>query len=131
MRARTPCWYVRRGRASPLHTQGILPTARRLAAMSLTTVSRGFRLPMLALACALCVTLALAALRPAPSVAAPSLGQLQSQLGAQQSHQQQLDQSIGSLNGLIDKLDAQISLVQGRGAAGTEDRPHATAEARP
>jgi peptidoglycan hydrolase CwlO-like protein len=89
--------------------------------MSLTTVSRGFRLRMLALACALCVTLALAALRPAHSVAAPSLGQLQSQLGAQQSHQQQLDQSIGSLNGLIDKLDAQISLVQGREQAVTEE----------
>ena len=79
---------------------------------------------MLALALALCVALvlaALAALSPGHGVADPSLGQLQSQLGAQQSRQQQLDQSIGSLNGLIDKLDAQISLVQGREQAVTEE----------
>jgi septal ring factor EnvC (AmiA/AmiB activator) len=87
--------------------------------MPLKTVSRGLRLPLLALA--LCATLALAALRPGHGVADPSLGQLQSQLGSQQSHQAQLDRSIGSLNGLIDKLDAQISLVQGREQAVTEE----------
>jgi hypothetical protein len=107
MRAGTPCWYVRRGRASPLHTPGFFDSAT-VAAMPLNTLSRGLRLPLLAFALTLAVTLGLAALRPAHGLAGQSLGRLQSQLGAQQSHQQQLDQSIGSLNGLIDRLDAQI-----------------------
>ncbi len=51
--------------------------------------------------------------------AAPSVGQLQSQLGDQQSRQQQLSASIGSLNQLIDKLDAQLALVQSREQAVT------------
>jgi peptidoglycan hydrolase CwlO-like protein len=55
-----------------------------------------------------------AAHRTTEATAAPSVDQLQSQLGAQQSQQQHLSSSIGSLNQLIDKLDAQISLVQSR-----------------
>ncbi len=39
---------------------------------------------------------------PTRGAAAPSVGQLQSQLGAQQSRQQHLSSSIGSLNQLID-----------------------------
>jgi peptidoglycan hydrolase CwlO-like protein len=89
--------------------------------MPLNTLSRGLRLPLLAFALTLAVTLGLAALRPAHGLAGQSLGRLQSQLGAQQSHQQQLDQSIGSLNGLIDRLDAQISLVQSREQAVTDE----------
>jgi septal ring factor EnvC (AmiA/AmiB activator) len=89
--------------------------------MPLKSLSRGLRLPVLALALTLCASLAIAALRPGHGVADPSLGQLQSQLGAQQSHQQQLDQSIGSLNGLISRLDGQIALVQGREQAVTQD----------
>ena len=85
---------------------------------------------MLALAVALCATLALAALRPGQSVADPPLDQLQSQLDTQQSRQQHLDQSIGSLNGLIDKLDAQISLVQGREQAVTEELANDRAKLR-
>jgi septal ring factor EnvC (AmiA/AmiB activator) len=98
--------------------------------MSLKTVSRGLRLPLLALAALLAATLALAALKPGHGIAAPSLNQLQSQLGSQQSHQQQLDQSIGSLNGLIDKLDAQITLVQGREQAVTEELANDRAKLR-
>jgi peptidoglycan hydrolase CwlO-like protein len=100
--------------------------------MPLKTVSRGLRLPMLALVVALCAVLALVAgaLRPGRAVADPSLGQLQSQLGTQQSRQQHLGQSIGSLNGLIDKLDAQISLVQGREQAVTEDLANDRAKLR-
>ncbi|MGI8714774.1 MAG: hypothetical protein ACR2NR_16655, partial [Solirubrobacteraceae bacterium] len=53
----------------------------------------------------------------ATSAATPSLGQLHSQLGAQQTHAQSLTASIGSLNHLIGALDAQVSLVQNREAA--------------
>jgi peptidoglycan hydrolase CwlO-like protein len=87
---------------------------------------------MLALALALCAALALVALalRPARAGADPSLDQLQSQLGAQRSRQQHLDQSIGSLGGLIDKLDGQISLVQGREQAVTEELANDRAKLR-
>jgi septal ring factor EnvC (AmiA/AmiB activator) len=45
---------------------------------------------------------------------ADDLRGLQHQLGAQQSHQQTLSASIGTLNGLIGSLSRQISLVQQR-----------------
>ena len=41
------------------------------------------------------------------ATAAPSVDQLQSQLGAQQSQQQHLSSSIGSLHQLIDELGIQ------------------------
>jgi septal ring factor EnvC (AmiA/AmiB activator) len=85
-----------------------------VAAMPLITLPRGLRLALLAAALAAVLALALAVIDPGRGTAAPSLGQLQSQLGTQQSQQQHLSSSIGSLNQLIDKLDAQISLVQGR-----------------
>jgi septal ring factor EnvC (AmiA/AmiB activator) len=55
-----------------------------------------------------------------PAVAA-SLGQLNSQLGAEQARQQQLGSSVASLAGLIGSLDSQISLVQSREAAVRQD----------
>jgi septal ring factor EnvC (AmiA/AmiB activator) len=67
-----------------------------------------------ALACALGV-IALAAV-PVDSSADPSLGQLNSQLGQEQSHQQSLSASIGNLSHLISSLDSQIALVQSREA---------------
>lgn len=51
------------------------------------------------------------------SAATPSLGQLNSELGAEQAHAQSLNSSIASLNRLIGSLDSQIALVQGREAA--------------
>jgi septal ring factor EnvC (AmiA/AmiB activator) len=51
------------------------------------------------------------------SAATPSLGQLHSALGQTEARQHGLSSSIGSLNGLISSLGAQISLVQGREAA--------------
>jgi peptidoglycan hydrolase CwlO-like protein len=80
-----------------------------------STLFRGLRMPMLIAALAAILALAIgAAHRTTEATAAPSVDQLQSQLGAQQSQQQHLSSSIGSLNQLIDKLDSQISLVQSR-----------------
>jgi septal ring factor EnvC (AmiA/AmiB activator) len=53
----------------------------------------------------------------ATSAGASSLGQLHSQLGAQQARQQSLTASIGSLNHLIASLDSQITLVENRETA--------------
>ena len=64
--------------------------------------------------CAIAV-IALAAL-PVSSSADPSLGQLNSQLGQEQSHQQSLSGQIGNLSHLISSLDSQIALVQSREA---------------
>jgi septal ring factor EnvC (AmiA/AmiB activator) len=97
--------------------------------MPFPTFLRGLRTPLLAAALAalfafafaLALALALAIVNPTPGAAAPSVGQLQSQLGAQQSRQQHLSSSIGSLNQLIDKLDSQISLVQSREQAVADD----------
>ncbi|HUO74635.1 MAG TPA: transglycosylase family protein [Solirubrobacteraceae bacterium] len=69
-------------------------------------------------ATALAVVVALAA-APAgelQSAGASSIGQLNSQLGAQQAHQQSLSASLSRLAGLISALDGQISLVQSREA---------------
>ena len=117
MRAGSRSWYVRRGRAFPPQIAGFAPDSATVAAMPSPTLFRGRRTPLLAAALASRSArsrLALAAINPAHGTAAPSVGQLQSQLGAQQSRQQHLSSSIGSLNQLIDKLDAQISLVQSR-----------------
>jgi septal ring factor EnvC (AmiA/AmiB activator) len=59
---------------------------------------------------------ALALMTGASSAGASSLGQLHSQLGAQQERQQSLAASIGSLNHLIASLDSQITLVENREA---------------
>jgi septal ring factor EnvC (AmiA/AmiB activator) len=59
----------------------------------------------------------LAVATSATSAASSSLGQLHSQLGAQQARQQSLTASISSLNHLITSLDSQISLVENREAA--------------
>src|SRR5438270_13265346 len=48
---------------------------------------------------------------------ATSIGQLSSQLGAQQARQQSLSASLGRLAQVISSLDGQISLVQSREAA--------------
>jgi septal ring factor EnvC (AmiA/AmiB activator) len=88
-----------------------------VAAMLSPTPFHGRRTPLLVAAPAAILALALVAvlaLGAARGTAAPSVGQLQSQLGAQRSQQQRLSSSIGSLNQLIDQLDAQISLVQRR-----------------
>jgi peptidoglycan hydrolase CwlO-like protein len=70
---------------------------------------------MAAAAVAVACALGLAAL-PVTSSADPSLGQLNSQLGAEQAHQQSLSASISSLSNLISSLDGQISLVESREA---------------
>lgn len=53
---------------------------------------------------------------PARTAGAASLGQLNSQLGAQQARQQSLSSSLGRLSSLISSLNAQISLVESREA---------------
>jgi septal ring factor EnvC (AmiA/AmiB activator) len=102
----------------PAAHRGVFLDCATVAAMPFPTLFRGRRTPLLAAALAavfaLAVALALAAIDPARGTAAGSLGQLQSQLGAEQDQQQHLSSRIGSLNQLIDQLDAQISLVQGR-----------------
>src|SRR5581483_1156819 len=72
--------------------------------------------PLVAGAATVAVVLGLAAV-PVPSGADPSLGQLKSQLNAEQGHQLSLASSIASLSGLISSLSAQIALVQSREAA--------------
>jgi septal ring factor EnvC (AmiA/AmiB activator) len=54
---------------------------------------------------------------PDLSSAAPSLGQLSQQLGAEQAHQHSLAASIASLSDLISSLGGQIALVESREAA--------------
>jgi septal ring factor EnvC (AmiA/AmiB activator) len=65
---------------------------------------------------AVAVVLALAAL-PVSSSADPSLGELNSQLNAEQARQQSLAASISNLSGMISSLDGQIALVESREAA--------------
>ena len=76
--------------------------------------------------CAIAV-IALAAL-PVSSSADPSLGQLNSQLGQEQSHQQSLSGQIGSLSHLISSLDSQIALVQSREAEVRAELEHDQAQ---
>jgi septal ring factor EnvC (AmiA/AmiB activator) len=77
---------------------------------------RTFPRPLVAGAAAVAVALGLAAI-PTTSGADPSLGQLNSQLGAEQARQQSLAASIGNLSSLISSLGGQIALVQSREAA--------------
>lgn len=72
--------------------------------------------PLVAGAATLAVVLALAAL-PVSSSADPSLGQLKSQLNAEEGHQHSLAASIASLSHLISSLSSQITLVETREAA--------------
>jgi len=60
----------------------------------------------------------------APAASGASLGQLSSQLGQEQSHQQSLQASLGSLSRLIGSLDAQVTLVRSREAAVGADLAH-------
>jgi septal ring factor EnvC (AmiA/AmiB activator) len=66
-------------------------------------------------AAAMAVALGLATV-PVVSSADPGLGQLQSQLGTEQAHQQSLAGSIASLSHLISSLSTQITLVETREA---------------
>jgi len=61
--------------------------------------------------------LALAAVVPVASLAAPSLGTLNSELSAQQSRASGLSASVSHLNTLISSLGSQISFVQQREAS--------------
>ena len=72
--------------------------------------------PLVACAATVAVVLGLSAV-PVSSSADPSLGQLKSQLGAEQAHQNSLASSISSLSHLISSLTAQIALVESREAA--------------
>ena len=72
--------------------------------------------PLVAGAAAVTGALGLAAL-PVTSSADPNLGQLNSQLGAEQAHEQSLSASIGNLSQLISSLGGQIALVESREAA--------------
>ncbi len=76
--------------------------------------------PLVACAATVAVVLGLAAV-PVSSGADPSLGNLQSQLGAEQAHQHTLAGSIASLSGLISSLSGQITLVESREAAVRSD----------
>jgi septal ring factor EnvC (AmiA/AmiB activator) len=71
--------------------------------------------PLVACAATVAVVLGLTAL-PVSSSADPSLGQLKSQLNAEQGHQQTLANSIASLSHLISSLSSQITLVETREA---------------
>jgi septal ring factor EnvC (AmiA/AmiB activator) len=74
-------------------------------------------LPLAAALAAAAATVLLAGGGAGPAKAASAgLGQLHSELGAQQTRQRSLAASIGSLNGLISSLDSQIALVRGREA---------------
>src|SRR5262249_13726510 len=77
---------------------------------------RTFPRPLVASAATVAVVLGLAAV-PVSSSADPSLGQLKSQLNAEQGHQQNLAASIASLSHLISSLSSQITLVETREAA--------------
>jgi septal ring factor EnvC (AmiA/AmiB activator) len=71
--------------------------------------------PLVAGAATVAVVLGLAAV-PMSSSADPSLGQLKSQLNAEQGHQQSLATSVASLSHLISALSGQITLVETREA---------------
>jgi septal ring factor EnvC (AmiA/AmiB activator) len=76
---------------------------------------RTFSRPLVAGAATVAVVLGLSAV-PVASSADPSLGQLKSQLNAEQGHQSSLAASIASLSHLISTLSSQITLVETREA---------------
>jgi len=69
------------------------------------------------LAVAVAAVLAALAIMPLASSADSGLGQLNSELGAQQARQQQLQSSLSGLSQVIGGLSGQIALVQSREAA--------------
>ncbi len=69
------------------------------------------------------VVVALAVI-PTTTAGAASIGQLNSQLGQEQSHQQTLSAAISRLSGEISSLDSQIALVQSREAAVRAELDH-------
>jgi septal ring factor EnvC (AmiA/AmiB activator) len=71
---------------------------------------------LVAIAATVTAALGLAAV-PVTSSADPNLGQLSSQLGAEQARQESLAASISNLSRLISSLGGQIALVQSREAA--------------
>jgi septal ring factor EnvC (AmiA/AmiB activator) len=77
---------------------------------------RNVLLRLAALAGVALLALTLAALRPPRSTASSSLGQLHSQLGAQQARAHSLSASIASLDRTIASLDSQVTLVRSREA---------------
>jgi septal ring factor EnvC (AmiA/AmiB activator) len=79
--------------------------------------SRAAGTPKLLIAAAAAVLLAIAVIVPLASAASPSIGQLNSELGQQRTHEHSLSSSVGSMTGLISSLDGQISLIQTREAA--------------
>jgi peptidoglycan hydrolase CwlO-like protein len=79
----------------------------------MSLVSR--RKPVALLAALIGASVALATL-PHVSLAAPSLGRLNSELAAQQARQQQLAHSVGGLSNGVASLQGQIALVQRREA---------------
>jgi septal ring factor EnvC (AmiA/AmiB activator) len=85
----------------------------------------GFSLPARTLAFLAALAAAgvalLGALAGGTSAATPSLGRLHSQLGAQQAQEHSLTASVTALTRLIDSLDSQISLVQSREAAVSDE----------
>ncbi len=83
----------------------------------MTRLGRRTLLSTVAVTAATFGTLATVDLLPVASAAAPSLGDLQSQLAAQQARQQHLSNSIGGLASSVSSLDGQIRLIQGRIAA--------------
>ncbi len=84
--------------------------------MPVSSRSHRFRFAVAAILLAGAALLGLLATAPDRSAAA-SLGQLHSQLGAQQSRQQTLSSSIDALNRTIGSLSREITLVQDRAAA--------------
>ncbi|MBV9309855.1 MAG: transglycosylase family protein [Solirubrobacterales bacterium] len=68
-----------------------------------------------------CIVAALGQIGPA---SAASLGQLNTQLGAQQARQQSLSGSVSGLSSLISSLDGQIAIVQSREAAVRAELAH-------
>jgi len=76
--------------------------------------------PLVAGATTVAVVVGLAAV-PVASSADPSLGQLKSQLNAEQGHAQSLAASIAGLSHLISSLSSQITLVETREAAVRSD----------
>ena len=78
---------------------------------------RPFLIRLLAALAAGALALGIATLRPRAAGAAPSVGQLSSQLGHERALQGSLSSSVAALNHVIASLDGQIQLVQSREAA--------------
>jgi septal ring factor EnvC (AmiA/AmiB activator) len=82
----------------------------------MSSARRTVSIALAAVAATIAAALGAAGVVPFASAASPSLGQLHSQLGAQQARQQSLAASVSGLNRLISSLDGQIALVESREA---------------